>query len=277
MRMSSSSPTTKRPTPAQRFQVAFGQRVFLAQQVVGQHAQFQTYAAARSAVHAEYVDEAFVVFGSVFPRRVGELHGADARRFEELVRVAFEVVAPHLHIVGRESERFHPAVADLAAVRRLVTVQDRLPLLLDGFDQPPDVRGVLAPDHGVGQRLVVVDRVEFAFEILFQDVVVVDIFDGAFQDHGLLFGEVHQLRDVAEMRRLLVETDAVARFLDDESRIAEGVDIAVDRAARHLEPFGQLVDVVGGVRCQQLHQPQQAFQFGLVHASWDILGKGNKK
>ena len=28
---------------------------------------------------------------------------------------------------------------------------------------------------------------------------------------------------------------------------------------------------------QQLHQPQQAFQFGLVHASWDILGKGNKK
>ena len=67
------------------------------------------------------------------------------------------------------------------------------------------------------------------------------------------------------MGRLLVETDAVAAFFDDESRFAEGVDIAVNRPARHLQPFGQLVDVVCGVRCQQFHQPQQAFEFGLVH------------
>ena len=77
---------------------------------------------------------------------------------------------------------------------------------------------------------------------------------------------MHELRDVAEVRRLLVEADAVARFFDDETRLAEGVYVAVDRAARHLEPFGQLVDVVGGVRREQLHQPQQAFAFGLIHA-----------
>lgn len=52
---------------------------------------------------------------------------------------------------------------------------------------------------------------------------------------------------------------------DDEARLAEGVYVAVDGAARHLEPFGQLVDVVGGVRREQLHQPQQALKFGLVH------------
>jgi len=45
----------------------------------------------------------------------------------------------------------------------------------------------------------------------------------------------------------LVEADAVARLFDDETRFAEGVYVAVDGAARHLEPFGQLVDVVGGV------------------------------
>lgn len=88
---------------------------------------------------------------------------------------------------------------------------------------------------------------------------------GALEDHGLFFGEMHELRDVAEVRRFLVEADAVARLFDDETRLAEGVYVAVDGAARHLEPFGQLVDVVGGVRREQLHQPQQAFEFGLVH------------
>ena len=150
-------------------------------------------------------------------------------------------------------------------MRRPVAVQDDLPPLLDGLDQAADVRGVPAAHDRVGQRLVVVNRAEFALEVLFQQVRVVDALDGALEDHGLLLGEVHQLRDVAEVRRLLVESDAVARLLDDESRLAEGVDIAVDRAARHAEPLGQLVHVVGRVGREQLHEPQQAFQFGLVH------------
>lgn len=132
-------------------------------------------------------------------------------------------------------------------MRRLVAVQYGLPLPVDGLDQRPDVRGVLAAHDRVGQRLVVVDRVEFAFEVLFQQVRVVDVLDGALEDHGLFFGEMHELRDVAEVRRFLVEADAVARLFDDETRFAEGVYVAVDGAARHLEPFGQLVDVVGGV------------------------------
>ena len=140
-------------------------------------------------------------------------------------------------------------------MRRLVAVQYGLPLPVDGLDQRPDVRGVLAAHDRVGQRLVVVDRVELAFEVLFQQVRVVDVLDGALEDHGLLFGEVDELRDVAEMGRLLVEADAVARLLDDETRLAEGVDIAVDGAARHVEPLGQLVDVVGGVGREQLHEP----------------------
>ena len=140
-------------------------------------------------------------------------------------------------------------------MRRLVAVQYGLLLPVDGLDERPDVRGVLAAHDRVGQRLVVVNRVELAFEILFQQVRVVDVFDGALEDHGLFFGEMHELRDVAEVRRFLVEADAVARLFDDETRLAEG----------HLEPFGQLVDVVGGVRREQLHQPQQALKFGLVH------------
>ena len=59
-------------------------------------------------------------------------------------------------------------VADLAAVGRLVSVQHGLPPLLDGLDQAADVRGVLAANDRVGQRPVVVDRAEFAFEVLFQ-------------------------------------------------------------------------------------------------------------
>ena len=35
------------------------------------------------------------------------------------------------------------------------------------------------------------------------------------------------------MGRRLVEPDAVARLLDAEARLAEGVDVAVDGAARH--------------------------------------------
>ena len=138
-------------------------------------------------------------------------------------------------------------------------------MLVDGFDERADIRRVLAPYDRVRQRFIVVYRVEFALEVLFEHVRVVNVLDGAFEYHRLLLGEVDELRDVAEMGRFLVETDAVAALLDDESRFAEGVDVAVNRPARHLQPLGQLVDVVCGVCRQQFHQPQQAFEFGLVH------------
>lgn len=70
-----------------------------------------------------------------------------------------------------------------------------------------------APYDRVRQRFIVVYRVEFALEVLFEHVRVVDVLDGAFEYHRLLLGEVDKLRDVAEMGRLLVETDAVAAFL----------------------------------------------------------------
>ena len=251
---------------AQRADVPLGERILLAQQVVGQQPQFEPHAVALRAVHAEGVDEPLGVGVGVLPRRVGRFDLADARGLEELADAVLGVVAPHLHVVGREGEGFDAAVAHLAAVGRPVAVQDDLPLLLDRLDQVVDVRGVPSPDDRVGQRAVVVDRVELAFEVLFQQVRVVDVLDGALEDHGLLFGEVDELRDVAEMGRLLVEADAVACLLDDETRLAEGVDIAVDGAARHVEPLGQLVDVVGGVGREQLHEPQQAFELRLIHA-----------
>ena len=89
---------------------------------------------------------------------------------------------------------------------------------------------------------------------------------------------MHELRDVAEVRGLLVEANAVARFFDDETRLAEGVYVAIDGAARHLEPFGQLVDVVGGVGREQFHEAQQPFELGLVHVRRSFLpGKDTKK
>ena len=51
------------------------------------------------------------VLSGVFPRSLGRLDLADTQGLEELVRTAFGVVAPHLHVVRREGERFHPAVA----------------------------------------------------------------------------------------------------------------------------------------------------------------------
>lgn len=129
-----------------------------------------------------------------------------------------------------------------------------------------DVGGMASADDGLGQRFVVVDRVELAFEVLFEQIRVVYALDRPPQNDGFLFGEMYELRNLPEMRRLLVEADAVARFLDDEARCAEGVDIAVDRAPRHGEPLGEVVHRVGGIGREHLHQTQQSFEFGLVHA-----------
>ena len=141
-------------------------------------------------MHAEGVDETFAVLRFVFPRGCGQLGGADARGFEELAGMRFGIVAPHLHVIGRKGERLYPAVADFAAVRRLVAVQDHLPMLVDRLDERADIRRVLAPYDRVRQRFIVVYRVEFALEVLFEHVRVVDVLDGAFEYHRLLLGEV---------------------------------------------------------------------------------------
>ena len=78
------------------------------------------------------------------------------------------------------------------------------------------------------------------------------------------FGVADQLRDVAEMGDSRLVTDAVGSLSDDEPA-SRKVIYGVDRAARHRETFGQLVNVVGRVGRQQFHQPQQALEFGLVH------------
>ena len=62
--------------------VAFGQRVFLAQQVVSQQSQLQLHPVACAAVHAENVDETFAVLRFVLPCLPGKLHRPDARGFE---------------------------------------------------------------------------------------------------------------------------------------------------------------------------------------------------
>ena len=193
-------------------------------------------------------------------------YGADARGFEELAEAVFRVVAPDVDVVGGEGERLYPAVAYGGSACRTVGLQYYLPFFGDRSDQIVNDARQPALDDRVGQRAVVVDRVEFAFEVLFQKVVVVDVFDGAFEDHGLLLGEMDQLRNILEVRRFLVQPDVFAALLDDETRFAEGVDVAVDGAARHHEPLGQVVDRVFGVGREHLHQPQQPFEFGLVHA-----------
>ncbi len=118
MRMSSSSPDdepgdsghsgdlgVEHPASAsERLDVAFGQRILLAQEVVGQQTQFQPDAVTLGAVHPEDVDKSLLVFGTVLPGDPGWLHGADSGGLEEFVRTAFEVVAPDLHVVGREGE-----------------------------------------------------------------------------------------------------------------------------------------------------------------------------
>ena len=126
------------PSPACRADVAFGERILLAQQVAGQQPHLQPYADASFAVHAECVDESFGVLSGVFPRSFGRLDLADAQGLEELVRTAFGVVAPHLHVVRR---RRKVPPGGRVPPRRAPTGSraGRPAAALDGLDQAADV------------------------------------------------------------------------------------------------------------------------------------------
>src|SRR5699024_7200062 len=152
------------------------------------------------AVHAKDVDVPFAVFRTVLPRNLGRLYPTDAGCFEELAGIVLRVVAPHLYVVGREGERLHPAVAHGVSVCRLVALEDDLPPLFDRPDQRMDVGGMASADDGLGQRFVVVDRVELAFEVLFEQIRVVYALDRPPQNDGFLFGEMYELRNLPEMR-----------------------------------------------------------------------------
>ena len=76
---------------------------------------------------------------------------------------------------------------------------------------------------------------------------------------------MHQLRYILEVRRLLVEAYYAVILLDDEARIAECVDISVDRTARHAQSLGDVVHRVERVGRKHLHQTQHALNLGLVH------------
>lgn len=154
---------------------------------------------------------------------------------------------------------------DGGAVGRAVVVQHDLTLLFDGLHYVAYVRGIAAAHDGVGQNLVVVHRVELALEVLLQQVGVVDALDGAFQDDSLLLRKVYQLRYVLEMGRLLVEAYDAVVLLDDEARVAEGVDVTVDGAARHAQPLGDVIHRVEHVGREHLHQTQHPLNLGLVH------------
>ncbi len=115
----------------------------------------------------------------VAPLVVEQFDGSYSREFEEFARVAFGVVTPCLHIIGGERERLHAAVAHGASVSGAIVAQDDLTTLFDGLDQAADGRGVVAADHDVGQNLVVVNGIELALEVLFEQLGVVDALDGA--------------------------------------------------------------------------------------------------
>ena len=149
---------------------------------------------------------------------------------------------------------------------RPILLQNDLPFFGDRFDQIVDDGRELALDDRIGERAIFIYRVELALEVLFEEIVVIDAFDGAFEDGGLLFGEMDQLGYILEMGRFLVQTDMVVILADDESGGTEGIDVTVDGTALHLKPFGQIVDRIFGVCREHLHQTQQPFEFGLVHS-----------
>ncbi len=161
------------------------------------------------------------------------------RALEELVQTAFAGSSTTPCTCSSQLARKVPPGGRVPpTVHRPVAMQDDLPTPR----WPPSgggCSGAFPARDRVGQRLVVVNRGKVALEVLFPAG------SGrrcsrwrSLEDHGFLLGEV-QLRDVAECGDSLSESDAVARLLDDESRLAEGVscgrsmrrDIARSRSA----------------------------------------------
>ena len=101
-------------------------------------------------------------------------------------------------------------------------------MVFDCLNKQVDVARILSLYDSVGKGAAVVDRVELAFEVLFEQICVVDALNSATKDYRLLLCEVDELRNLLKVWRLLVQSDAVATLLDYKAGIAEGVDISVD-------------------------------------------------
>jgi len=185
------------------------------------------------AIHAEYVDIAGAVVCFVLPHLGQYFDGANARYFEEFVFVFFGAIAPDLYVIGGESIRFDVSIADIVAMCRSIIFEDNGVFIFNGLYQLSDITSVLSAYNGFGQNVVVVNGIELLFEVLLEQVVLVNAFDSGLENIGFFFGEVNELANVFEIGGGFVEFGAVVGFFNDEPGLAKGVDIAVNGTGRN--------------------------------------------
>jgi len=118
-------------------------------------------------------------------------------------------------------------------VSRSIIFEDYGVFIFNGFDQLRDITSVFAAYNGFGQNVVVVNGVEFLFEVLLDEVVFVDAFDCRLEDIGFFFGEMDQLANVLEIMGGFVELWAVVGLFNHKTGLAKGVDIAVNGTGRN--------------------------------------------
>ena len=254
------------PEVAFAFEVTFGQREFLQQEVLGHHGHLPADVAAVAAGHPEDVHSLFLVRFLVGPFLVQNFHFADAVYLENFVMAVLKVVGADVNVVGGESVRLHEAVAHGVGVAGFVALQKDLLLLAGGLGDAGHVGGIAAAVHIIGHAGAVADDGEFLLDALLQGVGGHEGVQQRVDEVRFLLGEVHQPPEVRGRRRHLLELVGVREELrDDESRIAEGVDVAVDSALRHPQTLAEFVHRVVYVARHTLHQAQHPFDFWLVH------------
>ena len=128
-------------------------------------------------------------------------------------------------------------------------------MLFDSLDYAIHILGILTLHDAVGKRGAVVDRGEFATQVLFEHIGIVERTNQLIYDVSLLVGEVDELRDILEIGTLLAKTIYSAFLLmHHKTHLLEGVDIAINRAIGCVESLRQLLHGVAVATRHHLHQ-----------------------
>jgi len=130
------------------------------------------------------------------PWPIENFNGFDSGNLKHFAGLAGVLVAPHLLVVGGKLVGFHQPVVNPVAVRGAVIPENDASLVADGLNQALHVFALFGLNNDVGQPGVVVEVVEFLFQILFQGGVVVNAVDGDAEQVGLLGREVHKVADL---------------------------------------------------------------------------------
>ena len=185
------------------YNIPFRKRIFLQQKVTRLHIQFQTNRETGKSGKTENVDITRLMPVCIGPILIQHTHRSDPGRVEQLVFPILDIVTPQLHVIGRETKRFHMAVAYCPGMGRCVRFQYHLLAVADSRHQPIHIRGIL-PFHDAGsQGGAIVNRCQLTAKVLLQKIGFVQCLYQLVHDMGFLVREMHQLGYILKIRAFL--------------------------------------------------------------------------